>query len=142
MEFLRFVLLGLGIGAIYAMVSQGIVLIYRGSGVVNFAQGAFVMVGGYLYYELRVHANLPGVVAIIGAVVGGAVLGALVQLLILRPMRHSSPIERVIATLGVLITLQAIAVIHYGVSPIFVPSALPTTTLTLVKGLTSVLTAS
>jgi sulfate-transporting ATPase len=130
-EFIRFVLLGLGIGALYAMVSQGIVLIYRGSGVVNLAQGAFVMVGGYLYLELRVDAHMPGAIAIIGAMAGGAVLGALVQVLILRPMRHSSPIERVIATLGVLLTLQAIAVIRYGVSPIGVPSTLPTGTLTL-----------
>jgi len=48
----RFVLLGLGIGALYGVVAQGIVLVYRGSGVLNFAQGAFVMVGAYTYYEL------------------------------------------------------------------------------------------
>jgi ABC-type branched-subunit amino acid transport system permease subunit/ABC-type branched-subunit amino acid transport system ATPase component len=125
-EALRFVLLGLGIGAIYAMVSQGLVLIYRGSGVVNFAQGAFVMIGAYAYYELKVSANLPSVVAVIGAVLIGAILGATVQLLILRPMVRSSPIERVIATLGVLITLQAAITLHYGVGSISVPSALPT----------------
>jgi branched-subunit amino acid ABC-type transport system permease component len=125
-EALRFVLLGLGIGAIYAMVSQGLVLIYRGSGVVNFAQGAFVMIGAYAYYELKVAAKLPSVLAVIGAVLIGAILGATVQLLILRPMVRSSPIERVIATLGVLITLQAAITLHYGVSSISVPSALPT----------------
>jgi ABC-type branched-subunit amino acid transport system ATPase component/ABC-type branched-subunit amino acid transport system permease subunit len=125
-EAFRFVLLGLGIGAIYAMVSQGLVLIYRGSGVVNFAQGAFVMIGAYAYYELKVSAGLPAGVAVVGSVLIGAILGAIVQLLILRPMVRSSPIERVIATLGVLITLQAAITLHYGVGSISVPSALPT----------------
>jgi ABC-type branched-subunit amino acid transport system ATPase component/branched-subunit amino acid ABC-type transport system permease component len=126
MEALRFVLLGLGIGAIYAMVAQGLVLIYRGSGVVNFAQGAFVMIGAYAYYELKVNVGLPSILAVAGAVLIGAILGATVHLLILRPMVRSSPVERVIATLGVLITLQAAITLYYGVSSISVPSALPT----------------
>ena len=50
-ELLRFVLLGLAIGALYALTAQGLVLIYRGSGVVNLAQGAFAMVGAFVYYE-------------------------------------------------------------------------------------------
>ena len=50
-ELLRFVLLGLGVGAVYALTAQGLVLIYRGSGVVNFAQGAFAMIGAFLYYR-------------------------------------------------------------------------------------------
>jgi len=50
-EFLRFVLLGLGIGALYGLTAQGLVLIYRGSGVINLAQGAFAMLGAFLYYE-------------------------------------------------------------------------------------------
>ncbi len=50
-ELLRFVLLGLGVGAVYALTGQGLVLIYRGSGVVNFAQGAFAMIGAFIYYR-------------------------------------------------------------------------------------------
>jgi ABC-type branched-subunit amino acid transport system ATPase component/branched-subunit amino acid ABC-type transport system permease component len=125
-EVLHFVLLGLGIGAIYSLVSQGLVLVYRGSGIVNFAQGSFVMVGGYAYYELRVGLGWASVPAVVGSVVVGTALGALVHLLILRPMRRSSPIERVIATLGVLLSLQSAAVLKYGVSTLSVPSALPT----------------
>jgi ABC-type branched-subunit amino acid transport system ATPase component/branched-subunit amino acid ABC-type transport system permease component len=135
-QIIAFILLGLGVGAIYALVSQGLVMIYRGSGVVNFAQGAFVMVGGYAYYEFRSELHFPGALAVVGAIIVGALLGAIVHLLILRPMRNSSPIERVIATLGVLITLQAAAVLIYGVSSIEVPSALPTNTITLATGLT------
>ncbi|MET7425579.1 branched-chain amino acid ABC transporter permease/ATP-binding protein [Dactylosporangium sp. NPDC005555] len=126
MEIVQFVLLGLGIGAIYSLLGQGLVLIYRGSGIVNFAQGSFVMVGGYAYYEFRVAAGWPAIPAVIAATAVGVLLGVAVQYLILRPMRTSSPIERVIATLGVLLTLQAAAVLRYGVGPISVPSFLPT----------------
>jgi ABC-type branched-subunit amino acid transport system ATPase component/branched-subunit amino acid ABC-type transport system permease component len=126
MEVVQFLLLGLGIGAIYSLLGQGLVLIYRGSGIVNFAQGSFVMVGGYAYYEFRVAAGWPAFPAVIAATAVGALLGVAVQLLILRPMRTSSPIERVIATLGVLLTLQAAAVLRYGVGTISVPSFLPT----------------
>ena len=114
MEVVQFLLLGLGIGAIYSLLGQGLVLIYRGSGIVNFAQGSFVMVGGYAYYEFRVSAAWPAIPSVVAATAVGALLGVAVQFLILRPMRTSSPIERVIATLGVLLTLQAAAVLRYG----------------------------
>ena len=50
MDLLRFAILGLGAGAVYGLTGQGIVLIYRGSGVVNFAQGALGMVGAFVFY--------------------------------------------------------------------------------------------
>ena len=53
MDVLQFALIGLGIGAIYALSAQGLVLIYRGSGVLNFAQGAMGMVGAFVFYDLR-----------------------------------------------------------------------------------------
>ena len=53
MEALRFALLGLGIGALYALASQGLLVIYRGSGVLNFAQGAIGMAGAFVFWELR-----------------------------------------------------------------------------------------
>ena len=53
-----YALLGIGAGAIYALLGQGIVLIYRGSGVLNLAQGAFAMIGAYLYLELHAPGKL------------------------------------------------------------------------------------
>ena len=49
-NFFQFLILGLGAGAVYTLLAQGVVLIYRGSGLVNFAQGAIAMVGGYVWY--------------------------------------------------------------------------------------------
>jgi sulfate-transporting ATPase len=125
-EVIRFALLGLGIGATYALASQGLIIIYRGSGVLNFALGAIGMAGAYVWWELTTNqgwAFLPGLIA---GVAFATVLGALVHLLIMRPLRHSAPLVRVIATLGVLITIQSIAVLRYTATSKFVPSDLPT----------------
>lgn len=130
-EVLRFAVLGLGTGAIYAVLAQGLVLVYRGSGLLNFAQGAVAMVGAYLYHDLVVGAGLPPLLGALGAVAGCAVLGLVVQLGVLRPMRRSSPLTRVIATLGVLLILQSLAFLRYGHDPIPVPSLFPETTVAL-----------
>jgi ABC-type branched-subunit amino acid transport system ATPase component/branched-subunit amino acid ABC-type transport system permease component len=126
MEIVRYAVLGLGIGALYALIAAGLVTVYRGSGIVNFAQGAFVMFAGYLDYELTTAAGLNFWPATILTVAATALLGALVQLVVLRPMRNSSPLTRVVATLGVLITLQSAAALHYGYQSISVASYLPT----------------
>ena len=126
-EFIRFALLGFGVGALYALVAQGLIAIYRGSGVLNFALGAIGMAAAYLWWELTTNYEWAYLPAMAVAVVFAALIGAATHLLIMRPLRQSAPLVRVIATLGVLITLQSIAVLRYEATPKFVPSELPTT---------------
>jgi hypothetical protein len=88
---------GLGLGSVYVLLGNGIVLIYRGSGVLNFAHGAFAMASAYLYYELyglRHWAFLPTLVV---CVVFSALIGVLTNVLVMRPLRHASPLARLIA---------------------------------------------
>lgn len=59
MEVLRFALLGLGLGALYSLASQGLMVIYRGSGVLSFAHGAIGMVGAYIHWEVKVKQEQP-----------------------------------------------------------------------------------
>ncbi len=124
-ELFEFVLLGLGAGAIYGLLGQGLVLIYRGSGILNLAHGAFAMVGAYLYYELRfvegmaVGISIPITVAAIG------LLGAATDQLLLRRLRHASALTRLIATLGVLIVVQSVGVLRYGSDPTLIETLLP-----------------
>ena len=134
MEIVRYAVLGLGIGALYALIAAGLVTVYRGSGIINFAQGAFVMFAGYLDYELTTAAGLNFWPAMILTVAATALLGALVQLVVLRPMRNSSPLTRVVATLGVLITLQSAAALHYGYQSLAVASYLPTRSIDILPG--------
>ena len=118
-------LLGLGLGAMYSLASQGLILIYRGSGVLNFAQGAIGMVGAYVEYEVAVSHGAPYLVGLGVGVGSAALLGLLTHLLIMRQLRRASPLARIVATLGVLITLQAATVIEFGSTARFVPTSLP-----------------
>jgi ABC-type branched-subunit amino acid transport system ATPase component/branched-subunit amino acid ABC-type transport system permease component len=124
-EVIRFALLGFGIGALYSLASQGIVLIYRGSGVLNFAHGAIGMTGAYVEWEVRNTAGQSFPVALLAGVAAAGLLGALTHLVVMRPLRRASPLARIVATLGVLISLQAGAVLKYGSGVSYVPSELP-----------------
>jgi sulfate-transporting ATPase len=130
-EVIRFALLGFGVGALYSLASQGLVLIYRGSGVLNFAHGAVGMVGAYVAWEMDVKQNLPWIIAFVIGVAVSAAVGVLTHLFIMRPLKAASPLARVVVTLGVLVTLQSIAVLRYGSDVVFWTSALPTDTLNL-----------
>lgn len=122
--FLDFAILGLGTGAIYALLAMGVVVVYQGSGVINFAQGAFGLCGAIAFAELR--AGGTGVaVSLIAATAAGAAIGALTQGLIMRPLRDATPLARIIATLGLLIVIESAAALHYGAALVGVAPFLP-----------------
>jgi branched-subunit amino acid ABC-type transport system permease component len=104
MEVLRFALLGLGAGAAYALLGQGLVLIYRGAGIINFAQGAIGMVGALAYFELR-YLGVPLGVAMAIALAAAAGLGVAVHVLVMRPLSGAAPLVRLISTLALLVLL-------------------------------------
>jgi sulfate-transporting ATPase len=128
-EFLKFALLGLGLGGIYALSAQGIVLVYRGSGVLNFAHGAMAAVGAFAYVE-ALEAGWGTVASVVAGVVVAAVTGALVHLLVMHWLWKASPLTRLVATLGVLTALQAALVgwpFEFGDTQRFVTGFLPST---------------
>jgi ABC-type branched-subunit amino acid transport system ATPase component/branched-subunit amino acid ABC-type transport system permease component len=121
----RFALIGLGAGSLYAIAAIGLVLVYRGSGVVNFAQGAIGMVGAYAYYEAHVEQGLSEPVSFVIGMVFSAVVGAAFYLLVIRQMRAASNLAKIVATLALLVVLQSLAFLAYGALPAIVPSWLP-----------------
>ena len=135
----QYALLGLGVSAVYALLGQGMVLIYRGSGVLNIAHGGFAMFGAYLYLQLHVPGNLGESTSLqtgwsagpsfVVAVLATALIGLATDQLVLRRMRNASPLARLIATVAVLLVLEAAAGKIWGAEPPFVPSLLPTTVL-------------
>ncbi len=127
MEVVRFALLGLGLGALYALASQGLLVIYRGSGVLSFAHGAVGMVGAYVHWELKVKHGLPAPVAWVAAVAVCALLGAAAHLGVMRQLKRASPLARIVATLGMLILITSFAVIRYGARVTPLRSELPET---------------
>jgi ABC-type branched-subunit amino acid transport system ATPase component/branched-subunit amino acid ABC-type transport system permease component len=127
-DVIRFLVLGLGLGAMYALAGQGIIVIYRGSGVINFALGAIGTAAAYLAWELQ-NAGWPFGWAFVAGVALSAVLGVAMQILVMRPMRRASSLVRLVATLGVLVLLQSFLTLRYDGNVTLVASPLPTTLL-------------
>jgi sulfate-transporting ATPase len=124
-DVVQFALLGLGLGALYALASQSLIVVYRGSGVLNFAAGAIGVVGAYLYWEIKVDHGEPAWLAWAAALAACATIGATTHLLVMRKLRRASPLARTVATLGILIVIQSALVLRYGARVTFVPSDLP-----------------
>jgi len=104
---LQYLLSGVTKGSIYAVVGIGFNLIYSATGVLNFAQGEFVMLGGMLAVTLLAFAPLP--VAITGAVVVVALLGCLLEVVFFRKLRRHSVLHLIIITIGLSIVIQDVA---------------------------------
>jgi len=130
-EVVRFALLGLGVGALYAFASQGLIVIYRGTGVLNFSLGATAIAGVFMQWELQYEQGWPFLLAALVGVALSAFLGVLTHWWVMKPLRRASSLVRVIATLGVLISVQAGVVIRYGSQPRQVDSWLPNNRFTL-----------
>ncbi|TPG53827.1 branched-chain amino acid ABC transporter permease [Roseomonas nepalensis] len=112
---------GLGIGAIYALVALGFVLLIRAANVVNFAQGEFSMLGAYMMVVLLSILGLPYFVAIPLAVVGMAAFGILFAGATYWPLRHRGQLPVIISTIGASIFLSNIVLATYGPSPEVLP---------------------
>ncbi|MFI0350084.1 ATP-binding cassette domain-containing protein [Actinomadura sp. 9N407] len=124
-DLLTFLILGLSVGAVYALTAQGLVLIYRGSGVVNFAQGASSMIGAFLFYRVAPDMGLPQPAAWALALGVPALLGAATHLLLMKHLRRASALVRLVATLGVFALLVGIGYQLWGRGQDLVVSPLP-----------------
>lgn len=127
-DVLRLAIVGASSGALVALAGLGLVLVYRGSGVINFAHGALGSIGAFAFWELSVERGWPTLAAGAAGVAASAASGLLVHLLVLRPMRQASGLTRLIATLAVLVVLQAGLSLRYGASRHLVAPFLPTDT--------------
>jgi ABC-type branched-subunit amino acid transport system ATPase component/branched-subunit amino acid ABC-type transport system permease component len=128
---LQFAVLGLGTGTAYTLLAQGVLLVYRGSAVLNFSHAAMAMVGAYLFWQFRIEGGSSFPVAFLAAIIGTSALGVLTYHLVMRPLRTASSLSRVVATLGLLILLQGLAHLIWGDFPKQVNSELSSDLITV-----------
>jgi branched-chain amino acid transport system permease protein len=114
----------LALGAAYALVALGFVLILNATGAVNFAQGDLVMAGGFGAVLLANTLHVPGIVLLPALLAGMAVLGLVVALLAYLPLRRRPPEAVFISTIAVGIILQNVANRLFGAEPIAAPPLL------------------
>ena len=131
---LLFAALGLGAGALIASIALGVVLAYRGAGVINLAVGAIAMVGAYIFWSFQTGYfgfQLSTVPAFVLTIALMAVLGAGTELLVFRPLRDASPLARLAASLGLLLIFQAGVIEIFGNTSKSARSILPSNTVVI-----------
>jgi branched-chain amino acid transport system permease protein len=118
-------------GSIYALIALGFVVIHSVTGIINFAQGEFVMLGAMLFVtvyhsELALLAPLSPplrmMLAVLLAVVGTTLIGAIMERLAIFPARRAPVVALIIITIGATIAIRAAALIIWGTRPYFVPA--------------------
>lgn len=112
-EFLQFTLSGVSFGMIYAVVALSLVLIWRGTRLLNYAQGGMAMITTYIAIEVIYHTGSYWAGFVV-ALVAGILLGAVCQLTIIRPTMNKPPLNGVIVTIGLLVLLEGLAGIFFG----------------------------
>ena len=98
-NLLQFLVAGLTVGAVYALVALGFSIIYNATHVINFAQGEFVMIGGMAAVFL-VGTGVPLILAILAATALAALIGVALERLAIRPARGATTVSLIIVTIG------------------------------------------
>jgi len=114
-------IVGIVMGAMYALPAMGIVLIYKTSRVLNFAHGAMGMFSTFVAYQLGVVWHLPVWLAVLGALVFAALLGLVIERFTIRPLEGKPPLVKVVVTLGWMLILMSVAGFIWGANAYHIP---------------------
>lgn len=104
---IQYIFSGITVGSIYAVVAIGFNIIYNATGIINFAQGEFVMLGGMIAYSFSM--IMPLYLAIVFAVIITAALGSVIEIVFIRSLRDPSVLRMIIVTIGLSILLREAA---------------------------------
>jgi branched-chain amino acid transport system permease protein len=121
-KFIDLTLSGISTGAVYAAVALALVLIWRATRIVNFAQGSMLMFTTFIASAV-ISATSSYVLGLAVALIAGFVLGGVVERLLVRPVENAPPLNAVILTLGLYTLLVAIAGMIWGNTPRSFPAA-------------------
>ena len=124
--FAQLTIAGLSEGAILALAALGFVVVYKASGVINFAQGQFLLIGAYVLWAAIAQWGLPWPVAVLVAIAAAIALGLVVERAVLRPLVGQPIISVIMVTVGLAFVLQGLVLWIWGplstAFPAFIPS--------------------
>jgi branched-chain amino acid transport system permease protein len=128
---LQLVVTGVVVGMVYALAALGFVLIYKASRVINFAQGYFLALGAFGALAIAQLTHLPFILAVIVSIAASALLGLLVERVLLRPMIGEPVIAVIMVTIGLAAVLRGGIVLVWGAGNFGFPQVLPEAPLVL-----------
>ena len=128
MEFLSYLISGISLGSVYAIIALGYTMVYGIAKMLNFAHGDIIMVGAYAVITAVFTMGLPPFIAILISIALCALLGIAIEFLAYRPLRQAQPLAVLITAIGVSYLLQNLALLIYGSEQKAFPTivALPT----------------
>ena len=121
-QLLQYLITGITVGSIYAMVAIGFNIIYNVTEIINFAQGEFVMLGGLIMVSLQIAAGIPVLLAFPLSIVVVTLVGMLLDRLAIRPIRKPSVLTLIIATIAASILIKGTAMFIWGKNPLDLPA--------------------
>lgn len=127
MEFLSYLISGISLGSVYAIIALGYTMVYGIAKMLNFAHGDVIMVGGYITFCAMSYLGLPGWAALILAMIFCTVLGIVIEGLAYRPLREAPSLAVLITAIGVSYLLQNSALLIWGATPKVFSPIIPTT---------------
>ena len=134
MEFLSYLITGISLGSIYAIIALGYTMVYGIAKMLNFAHGDVIMVGAYVSFCATSYLGLPGWASVILSCVVCTVLGVLIEGLAYKPLRQAGPLAVLITAIGVSYLLQNVALLIFGANAQTFPSVIKWSGLSLADG--------
>ncbi len=113
-SLLQYLISGLTVGATYGLTGLGFTIIFNTTGIINFAQGEFVMLGGMLSVYFNAGLGLPLALSVLLAIVVTTIVGAFIERFTIRPVRKAGAIELIIITIGLSIVIRGVAMLLWG----------------------------
>jgi len=132
-KLLNYIIAGLANGCIYSLVAIGFVLIYKSSSILNFAQGAIVILSAFVFYSFTIQLGIPIVIAILLALAFGALLGFVIERFILDRLIGQPILAVIILTLAFSEFLKGIMNLGWGTDILSVPQLFPRGNITILN---------
>jgi len=120
--FIQAIIDGICVGAIYGLGAMGLVVIQKSSGVFNMAQGMLMMLGAFITASLSVDLGLPMWLSAAASMLAMAVVGLIINFLVMRPLAGESAFTQLMATIGVMSVVYGIVMMIWGTLPFIYPS--------------------
>ena len=114
MSFLSYLINGISLGSVYAIIALGYTMVYGIAKMLNFAHGDIIMVGGFTVFTIVSTAGGSPVVGVLASIVVCTVLGVTIEKVAYRPLRGASPLAVLITAIGVSYLLQNVALLIFG----------------------------
>ena len=134
MELLKYLINGISLGSIYAIIALGYTMVYGIAKMLNFAHGDVIMIGAYLVFMTMTGSGMPVVISIIISIVCCTALGMIIEKVAYKPLRKATNLAVLITAIGVSYFLQNMALMLFGSNPVSFTSVIKWQGITLAGG--------